>query len=501
MVRALPIPHGGSLAVAPQVVVPESNIPVRDRWLLAVILVAATVIRVQAALRSRLWFDEIYTLWMARRPFPALLRGVASDIHPPLHYLMVGAWRAVGGEGDLWIKSLSILTGVATVWLVYAIGRDLFARDTGLLAAALLALHPAHVGFSQESRSYALLFLLLAAASWCAWQWIERRSGRHAAGFAISAAAALYTHYLAAPVLSGVGLWGMWALRREPRRLAGWLGLHVIVAVVFAPQLPIVISQLARLRADRWVKPATVGGLFNLFRLLSFSRAAVIVPLVVLAALPLFDRGERRAASLLWVGSLIPAVVLWAVAMTGGGVFVERYMLFSLPGWCVLLAAGATGPRALWVRLPALALLLLVALRALLLHEPQAEAAEMTRIEGFLTRRVQSGDVVIHADAHSLLFARHYALDAGEHLLYLRDPRLPYYEGDAVIPAAWRVGPRDLERLRSSGRRWWGVDARYGYAPADSAARDLAAAARGPAWSIARANVWAGWATADTTRR
>jgi uncharacterized membrane protein len=462
----------------------------RDRGLLALILLAALVIRVIAASRSRLWFDEIYTLWVARRPLPDLLRTVASDIHPPLHYLLVAGWRAIGGESDLWIKSLSILTGLVTVWLVYLIGRELFARDTGLIAAALLALHPAHVATSQESRSYALLFLLLALSLERAWRWTATRSWSSAIGFVLAGTAALDTHYLAAPVLASVGLWGLWVLRRDRRAAMTWIGLHALIALLFAPQLPIVVVQLARLRADRWVKPATLGSLVNLFRLLSFSRALVIVPLLVLAILPLFDRGARRAAALLWLGSLVPVLALWASAMLGAGVFVERYMLFALPAWCVLLAAGATGPRSRWVRIPALAMLLLVAARALMLQAPQPEAAAMTRIEDFLAPRVRAGDVVVHADAHSFLFARHYAFDRGEHLLYVPTARIPYYEGDAVIAPSWRIGRADLERLERSGRRWWGVTSRYGYAPADSAARDLGALAHGPAWTLGRATVW-----------
>jgi mannosyltransferase len=470
-----------------------------DRWLLVLILVAALLIRVLAASRSRLWFDEIYTLWVARRPLPDLLRTVASDIHPPLHYLMVWGWRAIGGESDVWIKSLSIVIGLATVWLVYAIGRDLFARDTGLIAAAVLALHPAHVAFSQESRSYALLFFLLALAEGCAWRWVVTRSTHRAVGFVLAGTAALYTHYLAAPVLACVGLWGLVVLRRERRAAMIWLGLHAAIALLFLPQLHTVLTQLARLRADRWVKPASLVGLLNLFRLLSFSRTLVIVPLITLAILPLFDRGGRRAAALMWLGSLVPALALWGAAMLGAGVFVERYMLFALPAWCVLLAAGVTGPRSMWVRVPALALLLLVAARALMVQQPQPESEAMVRIEDFLAPRVRPGDVVVHADAHSLLFARHYALDRGEHLLYLPRPRLPYYEGDAVIPAEWRIGPKQLERLQRSGRTWWGVTSRYGYAPADSGARDLAAAARGPTWVLGRATVWKESGT-DTTR-
>lgn len=81
--------------------------PSRAEWgAVALVLVAAAALRVRLAADTPLWFDEIYTLWVARLAPADLLRTVAGDIHPPLHYLLVWAWRAVGGEGDLWIKSL-----------------------------------------------------------------------------------------------------------------------------------------------------------------------------------------------------------------------------------------------------------------------------------------------------------------------------------------------------------------------------------------------------------
>src|SRR5262249_21298002 len=157
-------------------------------------------------------------------PLPDLLRSVAADVHPPLHYLMVSGWRALGGEHDLYIKSLSIVTGLATIVVAYAIGRAGFSRSAGVVAAFLLALHPAHVAFSQESRSSALLFLLLAVAQSCAWSWTEGRARRPAAGYVLASAAALYTHYLAAPVLACLALWGAWTLRKDSARLRGWIG-------------------------------------------------------------------------------------------------------------------------------------------------------------------------------------------------------------------------------------------------------------------------------------
>jgi Dolichyl-phosphate-mannose-protein mannosyltransferase len=416
---------------------------------LALILAVALGARLWLAHSTHLWFDELYTLWIARLPFADLLRAVAGDVHPPLHYALEWAWRRLGGDGDLWIKSLSVVTGLANVALMYVLGRDLFGRREGVLAAALLAVHPAHVAFSQEGRSYALLFLALTFATWRGWRWLG----------------------------------------------------GALAALLFAPQVPTVLLQLQRLNGDHWVKPPTLGALFNVIRLLSLGPLYLVPPLALAALLPLLRARQRPAAAFLWMTSLVPMLVLWGLAMRGAGVFVERYMFFTLPAWCMLIAAGIVGLSPLPLRAGAALVVLASALRALLLREPQVEARHLTEIERWLSPRVAAGDVVVHADAHSLVFARHYALDAGRHVLLLATPRLPYYEGDLIIPREWRVDTAFVDSLALSGARWWAVSYRAGYAGSDVAAARLASAARDTTLALPRATVWRGGGAPDAAAR
>jgi len=461
---------------------------------LVLLVLAAAAIRVAFARGAHLWFDELDTLFVARLPVPALLRAVAADIHPPLHFLLVSLWRAVGGEGDLWIKSLSILFGVAGVTLLVPAGRDFVSRPAGWLAAALVALHAEHAAFSQESRSFALLFLLVALATWLAWRWIARARLAEGALYVLVGAAALWTHYLAGVVLAFVAAWGVVALRRTPSRIGGWLALHAAIALAFAPQVPTLLEQLARLKADHWVKDASVSTLVNFVRQLCLGPMYLVPVLLAAATLPLLRPAQRRAASLLWCASLLPVGVLWALAMAHRALFLERYMFFALPSFAILVAAGVLGLPGRWTPRIAAAVLLAFAARGLAAHQPQAEAVALDRAVRSLAAHVEPGDVVVHSDAHSVLYARHYPGDRAEHVLLLLTPALPYYEGQEVIPAAWRIGPAAFDSLRASGRRWWGFHERYGYAGAEPATDLVRRAALGDSLRIDRVTLWAGTA-------
>jgi uncharacterized membrane protein len=62
------------------------------------------------------------------------------------------------------LRSLSALFGTATVPVAYLVGRELIGRRAGLGLAAIVAVEPMLVWYSQDARAYALLVLLSSAA-------------------------------------------------------------------------------------------------------------------------------------------------------------------------------------------------------------------------------------------------------------------------------------------------------------------------------------------------
>ena len=86
-----------------------------------------------------------------------------SESAPPLYYALAWVWTQVTGTGEFGLRSLSALAGVATVPVAYLLGAELRGRRAGLMAAALVAVNPMLLWYSQEARAYALLVLLCAA--------------------------------------------------------------------------------------------------------------------------------------------------------------------------------------------------------------------------------------------------------------------------------------------------------------------------------------------------
>ncbi|MBI5709194.1 MAG: glycosyltransferase family 39 protein [Candidatus Eisenbacteria bacterium] len=464
-------------------------------WALAAIVAAAAFLRFREAADTPLWFDEIFTLWVSRLGPAGILGVLAQDLHPPLHFLLEWLWRGLGGEGDLWIKSLSILFGLLTIPVLWGFTRELFGRRAALLAALLLALHPVHLAFSHEARAYGLMWLLVTLATWMAWRWIERGRVRDGLAFVLSATAALYSLYWAVAPLAFLGLWGLVALRRRPRWLAGWIALHLAVAVLFVPQFVTLLHQAHRYQGEHWLRLATPRDLLDWARHLTFGGLWLVAPLFALAALPLFRARERRGARILWFAGFAPVAMVWVVSATRVPLFTERYMDFVVPAWCALLAAGITGLRWAAARWLAAAVVVLLDARAAVLHRPLPEAAQLQRAAEFLRAHARPDDLVFFGDTHGLFFFRHHVPWFRRQRLVLEGPRLPYYAAPELVPPELRVRPEAVRRAQAAGERWWAVSVRHAGREKRTAPALFDSCAVGRPLATPMVTVWAGQET------
>ena len=191
-------------------------------WLIVALAVGLRFWRLDA---QSLWADEGNSASLALRSWSDISLAAAADIHPPLYYWLLNLWVRLFGLSENGLRSLSVFASAATVGLTYDLGRRLFGRVAGLLAAFLLAIAPFHIYYAQEARMYALLTLwaTLLVSSFIVFlqqEMIEVSPGRRELPligttpgfiFAVTAILGLYTHYLFPLMLLVVNLvYGAW---------------------------------------------------------------------------------------------------------------------------------------------------------------------------------------------------------------------------------------------------------------------------------------------------
>lgn len=123
--------------------------------ILSVILLA-TLFRL-ISLNQSLWWDEAINVVYARQSdlWWFITKYPLGDFHPPGWFFILWIWGHLFGWSEISVRMPSVILGVVTVYLSYLIGKKLFSRKVGILAALMLSLAPLHIYYSQEARMYA----------------------------------------------------------------------------------------------------------------------------------------------------------------------------------------------------------------------------------------------------------------------------------------------------------------------------------------------------------
>ncbi len=220
------------------------NLP--EWWPLAALIALAALLRFATLDLQSFWYDEAFTPAHVLHPsLSATLRSVVhTENSPPLWYLLAWADSRVLGTGEIALRLPSALAGLATVPVAWAIGRELAGRRTALACAALVAVNPLLVWYSQEARVYALFVLTAALAMLCFLRAEREPTRGRMALFALTGALALLSHYFAVFLLIPMVLWLAFAPgpRRAATRRAALPAIAALTVVGLA-LLPLISAQ------------------------------------------------------------------------------------------------------------------------------------------------------------------------------------------------------------------------------------------------------------------
>jgi len=211
-------------------------------WPLAVITLLAALLRFSTLGLQSFWYDEAFTpVHVLHAGLGATLRGVAhTENTPPLWYLLAWADARVFGTGAIALRWPSALAGTVTVPVAWAIARQLSPRRAVAIAtAALVAVNPLLVWYSQEARAYGLFVLMAALAMLCFLRALHEPTRGRMAAFALSGSLALLTHYFALFLLIPMIAW-LLGERRCRRAALPAIAALVVVGLALAP---LIVSQ------------------------------------------------------------------------------------------------------------------------------------------------------------------------------------------------------------------------------------------------------------------
>ncbi|MFZ5366154.1 MAG: glycosyltransferase family 39 protein [Patescibacteria group bacterium] len=329
--------------------------------MIILILILGLVLRL-VKLNQSLWLDEAVQAITSQGSFNDIFSELTGDFHPPLYHLLMWTWVHLFGSSEIILRLPSVIFGVATIYVVYLIARQVISRKLEIgnwkleipeIVALFLVTAPFHIYYSQEARPYALVALLAT----CSMYFFLKEQWKR---YILATTLMLYSSYYGFLVLLAQFI-SMIIINRK--NIATLLHCYIATLFLFLPCLPLLTIQLqvgsqAIQILPEWGRLVNVSFLkalpltfikFTLGRITIFNKTlyaltAGILFLVYGSIIAKgFFRGKKFLISnyqlLITLWLFVPVCVAWLISF-----FIPNYqpfrLLLVLPAFYLLLAGG-----------------------------------------------------------------------------------------------------------------------------------------------------------------
>jgi uncharacterized membrane protein len=333
----------------------------RNDKVLIVILLSGLILRL-VSLTQSLWLDEaIGAIAVHDYSYTGIVTDfIKGDTHPPLYYLTLKLWTDIFGYSEFAMRSLSVMFGVATVYVVYFIAKYLNhelgitnqAKKTitfPIIATLLFATAPLHVYYSQEVRMYAMNTLLvsLVVLYYLKKDWWK---------YSIAVLILGMTDYLPLLILPAIWLYSL-IQKNDLNWWKTFVICHLPLAIFLILWFPTFVIQSigsrealqlfpgwGQLIGKAGIKELSLVWIKFLIGRITFENKLVYVFIVslssIIVAVPLFKCIKQfNGLKLLWFWLIIPIALTFI-----GAIFVPGFsyfrMIIVLPAFYLLIAYG-----------------------------------------------------------------------------------------------------------------------------------------------------------------
>ena len=289
------------------------------------------------------WTDENHLAIFARaileRGKPVLANGYHTRIYQLIPYYLSAISAKIFGLNEFAIRFPSVIFGVLTIWAVYLLGKELFSKNVGLVAALFTTFLKIEILWSRQARPYQALQFFFVLGAWFAYKLTkeEKFNWRYFLGFLACGIFASLMHGLGLVIFFNGFLYLLlfcfpWFKRqvivvREKSSVFFWIAISFLVFSFFVYSF----------RSSTFGAISNLGEIKNLFyyRVFLWHNYSLLVFLAVVGGLGLLARKKKEWQILV----LFLAVQGIIVSFFLGQPFV-RYFYIVFPFLVLLSAVG-----------------------------------------------------------------------------------------------------------------------------------------------------------------
>ncbi len=322
-------------------------------FVLLVIVLLATFLRLYKLDFKSLWLDELYSVIPTNpaNSIDFIINYCKSD-QPPLYFILLHYWFKLFTYTSFSARLFSAFIGILGVIAMYFLGKEIKNKQVGLMASFLVCINYFAIYYSQEARFYGLLFLLTVVSFTFFIRSLKYKTFGSYTGYFFSTSALLYTQYFGILIFLIQGvifLVFVFQFKEKVRFILTGIFLAVLVSVSFLPWVPIILYDLTI--SSYWIgKPEP--HFILVFYYLYWGKDAVTSIVLALVVFPYvqhwytlwkqkkFKNFEMFIGILLALWIFLSYAVPYFKSIFSTPVLIPRYTVITLPAIFLVMALG-----------------------------------------------------------------------------------------------------------------------------------------------------------------
>ncbi len=237
----------------------NSLIKIKDKkveLLFLFIIILGSIFISLPCFHTNMWFDESYTIAIAKHPFNEIWEIGSHDVHPLLYYFMIRIILRLTNESILCARLFSVIPLIIMAILGYTHIRKDFGTKAGIVFTFLSMFFPTCLMYAGEIRMYTWAMLFVTITAIYAYRIIKYRkvTNKNWIIFAIFSLVSAYTHYygLAAAFVINIGLLLFLSIKsyknknvkesRHIKNLKKWFISAIVQIVAYIPWMGVVFN-------------------------------------------------------------------------------------------------------------------------------------------------------------------------------------------------------------------------------------------------------------------
>ena len=386
------------------------------QWHIAVIVIGIIFVSL-GAFHSNLWFDESYSVGLARHTFGEIWSIGGHDVHPILYYWMLRIVYLITGGTIMAYRIFSVIPIAIMIILGYTHIRKDFGEKTGFIFSFLSAFLPEMAQYAIEVRMYSWAILAVTILAIYAYRLTKEDNTKNWIIFGLSSLASIYLHYygLMAAGLINVFLLIYLIVKRRKKGIIFIISFGILQGLAYLPWLVNFATQLSNVSSGYWIGfsfPKTPMELLS-SQLAGYVKTSDYTGLLVPTVLALelyaymiyktykYAKAKEDLTSFKWSVIVYFAVILAAIIITAlmkTSILYYRY-LFVITGLYIFAVSFILGKEENKIEIVAIlsVIAILGVYNNIVMMKDNYDYSNQEPIK-YLNENVKEGDTIVYAD-------------------------------------------------------------------------------------------------------